>query len=258
MADWYVVLIEAMRYWFALLGIIIAWRALHWLQLEAGHRKRVLRDLPDAGYIGTLHVLEGESRAMRPGLSVPLSSEGAIGSASGCDVRIPHPTVAGRHALFEFQRDGLHLRPHRDAMLHVDGQQLPPRSEAILQHGAVIVLGSVRLQLRLFAGIDREIVRLPEEERAEQMESAASARPKAPPPPVYTRQVTGNTLPFSVLDQREGDYEAYQEPPAPYEAYDGMPEDPAEAWEEDWEDDSMYAAPPPAKPKRRKLFQRRR
>ena len=151
--EYYELLVLSARYVFALLGVVVVWRAARWLRQDSRQRRRVMRDLPDAGYIGALYVLEGQSKHLGPGDSLPLPAEGVLGSGAGCDVRVRHATVARRHALFELRRDGMHLRPHRDARLWVDGQPLPQGCQAILAHGALLTLGRVDLQLRLFAGV---------------------------------------------------------------------------------------------------------
>ena len=152
--EYYELLSVSASYAFSLLGILVAWRAVSWLRRDSSQRRRVLRTLPDAGYVGALYVMAGQSRGMNPGDSFPLPIEGVLGSRAGCDVRLPHPAVAGRHALFAFQPDGLHVRPYRTERLHVDDQPLPQGCEAILQHGATLALGNVMLQLRLFAGVE--------------------------------------------------------------------------------------------------------
>jgi len=151
--DYYELLVLAARYVFALLGVVVVWRAANWLRQDFRERRWVKSALPDAGYIGTLHVMEGQSKRLIPGDSLPLPTEGVLGSGAGCDVRVSHATVGRRHALFEFRPDGLHLRPYRDERLQVDGHPLPQGCEAILAHGAMLTLGGVMLQLRLFAGI---------------------------------------------------------------------------------------------------------
>ena len=151
--EYYELLVLAARYVFALLGVVVVWRAANWLRQDFRERRWVMSSLPDAGYIGTLHVMEGQSKRLSPGDSLPLPTEGLLGSGAGCDVRVPHATVGRRHALFEFRPDGLHLRPYRNERLQVDGHPLPQGCEAILAHGAVLALGGVMLQLRLFAGV---------------------------------------------------------------------------------------------------------
>lgn len=220
--DWFALLSESAGYWFSLLAVIIVWRAIRWLRMESRQRKKVLRTLPDAGFIGTLYVLQGESRSLRPDTAVPLPVEGVMGSASGCDARIAHPSVAGRHALFELQGDGLHLRPYRDEILQVDGEPIPTGCEAILQHGATITLGGVLLQLRLFAGVQLEQVE-EEDVRATEPPPQKRKSPQKEQPEteakeqaqLSTRPVSGDTRPFSTLEMREGDFEAYVEEPAP-------------------------------------------
>jgi len=150
---YYEALAYAMRYVFALLGVVIAWRAARGLGQDFSQRRRVMSALPDAGYVGTLYIMKGRSKRMNPGDSLYLPMEGVLGSGAGCDVRVHHSTVGGRHALFAFQADGLHLRPYRDERMQVDGQPVPQGCEAILMHGAILTLGAVMLQLRLFAGV---------------------------------------------------------------------------------------------------------
>lgn len=219
--DWFALLSESAGYWFSFLAVIVVWRAIRWLRMEARQRKKVLRSLPDAGFIGTLYVLEGESRFLHPDSAVPLPIEGVMGSASGCDARIAHPSVAGRHALFELQGDGLHLRPYREEILQVDGEPMPLGCEAILQHGATITLGGVVLQLRLFAGVQleqaeeedvRAVAPPPKKRRAPQKDPAEAEGKEQTQ--LSMRPVSGDTRPFSVLQMREGNFEAYVEEPA--------------------------------------------
>ncbi len=152
--EWYELLALTTRYWFALLGLVVVWRTFRWLRADASLRRKVLRELPDAGYIGALHVLADDEGELDPGETFSLPAEGTLGSASGCDVYIPHGDVAARHAIFSMQSDGLHLRPHRGAPLIVDGEEVPAGCEAVLLHGAEVQLGSLLLQLRLFSGMD--------------------------------------------------------------------------------------------------------
>ena len=166
--EYYELLALAARYVFALLGVVVVWRATRWLRQDARQRRRVMSALPDAGYIGALYVMEGQSKRLSPDDSLPLPTEGLLGSGAGCDVRVHHPTVARRHALFELRTDGLHLRPHRDERLQVDGHPVPQGCEAILTHGAVLTLGGVTLQLRLFAGVQAVTAFEPEPERPPQ------------------------------------------------------------------------------------------
>ncbi|MEG0767435.1 MAG: hypothetical protein RR482_06935, partial [Clostridia bacterium] len=80
------------RYWFALLGVIIVWRAGCWIRKDASLRRRVLRQLPDAGYIGEFVVLSAES-SLQAGDCLPIAYEGSLGSARSCDVCIPSRTL---------------------------------------------------------------------------------------------------------------------------------------------------------------------
>lgn len=48
-----------MRYWFALLGVLIVVRTFIWLMKEHRERHRRQHHLPDAGTVGRLLVLDG-------------------------------------------------------------------------------------------------------------------------------------------------------------------------------------------------------
>ncbi len=180
----------AARYAFAALSVVIVWHSMRWLRRDSLLRRKKLSALPDAGYVGTLYVMAGESKGMGPGEAFQLPTEGVLGSGTGCDVRIPHPTVGGRHAVFEFREDGLHLRPYRDERLQVDGQPLPQGCEAILQHGAVVTLGGVMLQFRLFAGIQTPaVIRSDSAETKRDKRSRRAEEYDAPP--ISARPVAG-------------------------------------------------------------------
>lgn len=189
----YTALQLASPYWFALLGVVVVWRAFQWLRADASLRRKVLRQLPDAGYIGTLYVLAGESGDMEPGDEFNLPAEGVLGSATGCDVCLPHPTVAARQALFQYEPDGLHLRAYRDEIIAVDGELVPSGAEAILLHGARLELGAVMLQLRLFAGLDVTQELTADGEALYPPKAAQQRRRKSAPPPVSKRRVSDQT-----------------------------------------------------------------
>ena len=181
--DWYELLVLAARYLFTLLGVIVVWRSFGWLRRESRRRRRALREMPDAGFIGELYVLSGEGKSFRTGDSFPVPMEGVLGSRKGCDIRVPHGSVASRHALFDFHEDGLHLRAHRGAPVRVDDQPLPAGYQAILRHGASLAVGAVELQLRLFAGLDldAEAEAEPEDEEAEEDDEIFEAEEETAP-----------------------------------------------------------------------------
>ncbi len=206
--EWYEVFSLAARYWFTFLIVVIVWRAFKWLRMDTRARKRVLRELPDSGYIGLLYVLEGTAKTLHAGDSISLPVEGMLGSASGCDARVPHGDISGRHALFEFREDGLHLRPYREELLQVDDQLLPAGCEAILQHGAVIAIGSVKLQLRLFSGVDAHNGDI--DLAAEAPPEVTAKRKRVAPP----RPVTQATIPVPPVSAKPAGKQKANDKPA--------------------------------------------
>lgn len=146
----YSVIAYIARYWFALLVIIILWRAVVWLQKDADKRAREQSRLPDAGFIGEWVVLRPGGE-MQEGMVLSAPREGWLGAARGCDVCIRGPKVPARAARFFLRRDGLHLQPQRRDIIRVDGE--PVQQEAVMRHGATLSVGGITIQLRLFAGI---------------------------------------------------------------------------------------------------------
>lgn len=147
------------RYWFALLGVLIVWRAFRWLRKDRRANHRRLRQLPDAGMIGEMVVLEG-SDELPEGTAIPVPRAGVLGFVRGCDVVVPVDGVAAHHLDFTFQDGkGLLLFPLRGATCYVDDVELTHRSKTKkhpMCHGSRLQVGGAVLRLRLFAGLDAE------------------------------------------------------------------------------------------------------
>ena len=147
----YAVLAYIARYWFALLAVVIIWRAIQWIRKDVDHKARVLRKLPDAGYIGEWAIVASDASSAPAGQVMHAPRDGWIGSARACDVRLKDAGVPARAARFYLQPDGLHLLPQRRDTILVDGESV--QREAVLRHGATLTVGGVTMQLRLFAGV---------------------------------------------------------------------------------------------------------
>ena len=155
----YEIISLAARYWFALLGVVIVWRAFRWLRKDRKANHRRLRQLPDAGMIGEMVVLEGSDELIE-GTAIPVPREGVMGFVRGCDVVVPVNGVAAKHLDFSFQDGkGLLLFPLRGAVCYVDDVELTHRSNTKkhpMCHGSRLQVGEAVLRLRLFAGLDAE------------------------------------------------------------------------------------------------------
>ena len=152
-AQWYEVLAMVMRYWFALLAALTLYRALRWLMTDSSLRRKAMRALPDAGYIGHFLVLSGESRALSGGDELQLPCEGTLGYSRRCDVCVRHKSLFPREAFFWLEHDGLHMSPIHSGSFSVDGQQVGAGDEAILLSGARLLIGEVALELKLLKGL---------------------------------------------------------------------------------------------------------
>lgn len=147
------------RYWFVLLGVMIVWRAFRWLQKDRKASHRRLRQLPDAGMIGEMVVLQG-SDELPEGTAIPIPRSGVLGFVRACDVVVPVNGVAARHIDFVFQDGkGLLLFPLYHQTCCVDDTELTHRSKTKhfpMCHGSRLQVGDAVLRLRLFAGLDAE------------------------------------------------------------------------------------------------------
>lgn len=190
--DLYEVIALAMRYWFAFLGVLIVWRAFSWLRKDRRLKHRRLRQLPDAGLIGELLVLEG-SAELQEGTLLPLPREGTLGFLRSCDVVVPADGVNPRHLDFSFvSGQGVRVYPRRGCSCLVDDNEVVNRRSARrfpLAHGSELTVGGAVLRLRLFAGLDapyRSVTM--EEEYEEQPLSDAPTQPQWPAPPPWQQE----------------------------------------------------------------------
>ena len=112
--------------------------------------RRVRRELPQAGAVGQLVVLDG-GRRLRLGEEISVPYEGTMGASHSCDVCIPARKVHMRSAFFWMENDGLHMVAlHRDGFL-ADDVPVEPGDEAVLRDGAVLRVGEARLSLSLYS-----------------------------------------------------------------------------------------------------------
>ena len=117
---------------------------------DAALMRRVKKNTPQAGAVGTLCVLSAGSRRLSAGTEIRVPYEGTLGSAHSCDVCIPYRRVHMRSAFFWMEQDGLHMAAlHRDGFV-VDGVPVEPGDEAILRDGAVLQVGNAELMLSLY------------------------------------------------------------------------------------------------------------
>ncbi|NCB05624.1 MAG: hypothetical protein EOM69_08895, partial [Clostridia bacterium] len=158
-ADVYEVVAQAARYWFLLLMGIIALRSYRWFSRDRKQRKKRLRLLPDAGYVGEMVVLHG-SAELPEGSVLPLPREGVLGNLRQNDLYVPVEGVHKRHLWFCFEEDdGLRIEPYFGMHATVDGVELVGRhGHAFLHHGSRLSVGDCELRMRLFAGFEGETV----------------------------------------------------------------------------------------------------
>jgi hypothetical protein len=181
----YEVVSQAARYWFLFLMALIVWRSFRWLRRDRRQRRKHMRLLPDAGYVGELVVLQGNNE-LPEGLALPVSGEGVLGSLRSDDVYVPVRGVAHKHLWYEFdEENGLRLQPYRHRSFQVDEETCEgQRWHLFMTHGARLTVGDAVLRLRLFAGFEYAGVRyapVAEQEEVVQQPLAAAMQPNAPP-----------------------------------------------------------------------------
>lgn len=221
-ASVYAVIAYIARYWFALLAVLIIWRAIRWLRQDIHRTARAQRTLPDAGYIGDWAVVASDAPRIQSGLILRAPRDGWIGSARACDVRLLHAGVPARAARFYLREDGLHVLPQRRGIVMVDGE--PVQKEAVLRHGATLTAGGVTLQLRLFAGVLLS---------GETLTGSGRLRRKRPQPQPVVEEI------YMPDEEEEDDGEDLYED-VPY-----IEEDNIEYVAEDGQDDEADASSPP-------------
>ena len=147
---WVQVLSLLFGYVSAAIILLIVLLALRKYASDRALWRRVRRELPQAGAVGQLVVLDG-GRRLRLGEEISVPYEGTMGASHSCDVCIPARKVHMRSAFFWMENDGLHMVAlHRDGFL-ADDVPVEPGDEAVLRHGAVLRVGEARLSLSLYS-----------------------------------------------------------------------------------------------------------
>jgi hypothetical protein len=151
----YEVVAQAARYWFLFLMVLIVWRSWRWLGRDRKQRRKRLRLLPDAGYVGELVVQTGNAE-LPAGVALPVAREGVLGSVRGADVYAPVGGIAKKHLWFEYdEENGLYVEPYGHHSADADGQPLLGwHTHAYLVHGSRLTVGDAVLRLRMFAGFE--------------------------------------------------------------------------------------------------------
>ena len=151
----YEILAQGASYWFAFLGVVIVWRSFAWLRKDGRARRKRVRQLPDAGLIGEMVVVQGAGE-LPEGTALPLPLEGVMGSLRLCDVFLPVEGAAGKHLTFRFIKGkGLVIEPWPHQRVWVDGEEYTHRGKhPIMLHGSRLQIGQVVLRMRLFMGVE--------------------------------------------------------------------------------------------------------
>ena len=209
----YRVLALGMRYWFALLGMLIVLRSFHWLHKDrrATHRRRT--KLETAGCVGQFLVLSGNEE-LPPDTALPVLWEGVLGSIRTCDVVLPCGGVSKTHLDFSFhEREGLYLYPLRGRVCAVNGQELTKKNAAYqqpMQHNDVLVVGDAMLRLQLFEALD-----IPRSARiSDRLPDSAPQQAYPPAYPQYGMPVNGQQQMPQPQDPSFLQQQSYAPPPA--------------------------------------------
>jgi len=156
-SELYETLALAARYLFAFLAVVIVLRVYLSLLSNLSERKKKLRALPDAEYIGELVVISGNAD-LPEGTAIPVPWEGILGSIRSCDIFVPDSEVKRHHLSFSFD-------PSRGIIVHPSGgsrvliNNVPVSSSISDQtvsmiHGSYLQTGPILFRLRMFADLD--------------------------------------------------------------------------------------------------------
>ena len=213
--DIYEIISLAMRYWFTALGVLIVWRSFSWLRKDRRLKHKRLRQLPDAGMIGELLVVQG-SGDLEEDTLISLPREGVLGFLRANDVVVPAEGVAGQHIDFVFvSGQGVRMFPRRGCSCRIDGEEITDRRSAKanpMLHGSELIIGEAVLRLRFFAGVDAPSLAM-EPITPEPM--PFPVQPVSPYPPQPVQQPYQPSYPQQPYAPQQ---QAYQ-PPYPQQSY---------------------------------------
>ncbi len=261
----YEVVSQAARYWFLFLMALIVWRSFRWLRRDRRQRRKRLRLLPDAGYVGEFVVLKGNDE-LPEGLALPVSGEGILGCLRSDDVYVPVRGVTKKHLWFSFDEDdGLTVEPYGGRTAEVDGETFTGRRRhAYLTHGSRLTVGEAELQLRLFAGFEGAGVRYAPVTEEEPIPE--TGEPAAPPPTAAPTAFTAEQMAVIRRMQWDAALQAMnavraqepimvrREPALDEEDEEPLPEE--DVPEEDWEADEPGSGLPPEPPRASRRLRR--
>ena len=149
---WYQVLSLGFGYVSCAIAVLCVLCALRRQMRDAKLLRRVRRSTPAVGSAGTLRVMSAGLRRIPAGTQIRVPYEGTLGAAHSCDVCIPYRKVHMRSAFFWMEGDGLHMVAlHRDGFV-VDDVPVEPGDEAVLEDGALLQIGEVKLVWRMKDG----------------------------------------------------------------------------------------------------------
>lgn len=143
--NWIQLLTLAARALFLLFAALVVLRTGFNLLRQHRARKRLMKQLPDAGMVGEMRDIETDK-------SYPLPREGVLGGGRGCDIRLKG--LRRRQVNFAYvPGKGILLTPcHRRSATWLDGVAISRPVYAL--HGALLRVGGYTLCMRLFAGLD--------------------------------------------------------------------------------------------------------
>ncbi len=154
-AEIYEVVALAARFWFLLLMGLIVWYSYRWYARERRARKRLLDELPDAGFVGEFVVMRSTGK-FKQGDALHVPFEGTLGMLFDNDIVLDAPGVAPRHIHFRYDRKrGLKMLPIKQNNFCTDrGSSEDSPAGLFAVHGTRLYVGDCELRLRMFEGYE--------------------------------------------------------------------------------------------------------
>ncbi len=217
------------RHLFVFLAFLIVFRAGLSLLSEHRKRKKILRNLPDAGMVGEVRDTDNDR-------AYPLPREGVMGSGRGCDIRLRG--LRRRHVNFSFvEGKGLLLTPcHSRSEVQLNHAPIGKGGYAL--HGAIMRAGGYTLRIRLFAGLN-----VPRAASFTERWQPAYGEGLYAPDPYGLTPVTEHPLyepaPYEPVMEEAPVYDVYD--PAPMPSY--QPVQPV-CQAQPWQQETVYSQPP--------------
>lgn len=136
------------RFWFILLILLLVYSAFKLTWRDLRRQRKLGRELADAKRMGHLRYTGKNLKGLQRGQEWVFLRESIAGSASGCDIVLPHPSILRYHARLFAIEGYLSCEPAPGAACYANGEEFFERTA--LMDGDELTLGDLRFRVELY------------------------------------------------------------------------------------------------------------